>query len=338
MERDVISNAFFSDNERYADIINGIGCDGIPFVKAEDLQEADTKVVLKRRRRFGRRKKRGTAKYRDLMRKTAFGMNFAMIGIENQEEIDYALVLRVMCYDAGEYERQAAEIRRQVRRDGNGLSDGEYLYGFRKDSRLFPTITFVLYYGEAEWDGAKDLYGLLDFSEIPKGLKEKISNYRIHVVEVRKLKDTDIFQTDVKQVFDFIRFSKDKKKLRELLDRDEAYQLLDEEAYDMVAAYVGEEEAMFKRKERHRKGGKVNMCQGLREWLADERMEGRTEGRTEGKAEAVLDLLSECGAVNEGLKDIIMREKDAETLRAWLRLAADAESVEEFEGKIKMNI
>ncbi|MCM1127342.1 MAG: hypothetical protein NC429_12835 [Lachnospiraceae bacterium] len=286
MERDVISNAFFSDNERYADIINGIGCDGFPFVKAEDLQEADTKVVFKRRRRFGRRKKRGTAKYRDLMRKTAFGMNFAMIGIENQEEIDYALALRVMCYDAGEYERQAAEI--------------------------------------------------------PKGLKEKVSNYRIHVVEVRKLKDTDIFQTDVKQVFDFIRFSKDKKKLQDLLDGDEAYQLLDEEAYDMVAAYVGEEEAMFKRKEKHKKGGKVNMCQGLREWLADERMEGRTEGRLEGrtagKAEAILDLLSERGVVNEGLKDIIMREKDAETLRAWLRLAADAESVEEFEGKLKMNM
>lgn len=106
MERDVISSAFFSDNERYADIINGIGCNGIPFVKGEDLQEADTKVLFKRRGRFGRRKKTETAKYRDLMRKTAFGMNFAMIGIENQEEIDYALVLRVMCYDAGEYERR----------------------------------------------------------------------------------------------------------------------------------------------------------------------------------------------------------------------------------------
>ena len=30
MEKDFISSAFFSDNERYADIINGIGCNGIP--------------------------------------------------------------------------------------------------------------------------------------------------------------------------------------------------------------------------------------------------------------------------------------------------------------------
>lgn len=154
MEKDLISSAFFSDNERYADIINGIGCNGIPFVKGEDLQAADTKVLFGKHRRFGRGKEKRTAKYRDLMRKTAFGMNFAMIGIENQEEIDYALVLRVMCYDAGEYERQAAEIRRKVRRNGSGLGSGEYLYGFRKDSRLFPTTTFALYYGEEEWDGA----------------------------------------------------------------------------------------------------------------------------------------------------------------------------------------
>lgn len=31
MEKDFISSAFFSDNERYADIINGIGCNGIPL-------------------------------------------------------------------------------------------------------------------------------------------------------------------------------------------------------------------------------------------------------------------------------------------------------------------
>lgn len=48
MKKDFISSAFFSDNERYADIINGIGCNGISFVKGKDLQETDTKVLLGR--------------------------------------------------------------------------------------------------------------------------------------------------------------------------------------------------------------------------------------------------------------------------------------------------
>ena len=45
----------------------------------------------------------------------------------------------------------------------------------------------------------------------------------------------------------------------------------------MVTTYVGDEK-MFKWKEKHKKGGKINMCQGLREWLEDEREEGREEG------------------------------------------------------------
>ena len=58
---------------------------------------------------------------------------------------------------------------------------------------------------------------------------------------------------------------------------DESYAYLDEDAYDMVLAYAGEEE-MFRIKEKYKKGGKVNMCQGLREWMEEERAEGKFEG------------------------------------------------------------
>ena len=102
--------------------------------------------------------------------------------------------------------------------------------------------------------------------------------------------------------------------------------MLDEDAYDMVAAYVGEEEVMLKRKEKYKKGGKVNMCQGLREWLADERMEER--------AEAIVELLSEYGPISEDLKGIIMKEKNKQTLSTWLKLAARVDSVRDFEQKM----
>ncbi|MDE6202674.1 MAG: Rpn family recombination-promoting nuclease/putative transposase [Lachnospiraceae bacterium] len=288
MEKDFVSGAFFSDNERYADIINSIGCDGVPFVKGKDLQEMDTRgnFGMRFRRKISRRR----TMYRDLLRKTPFGVNFAIVGIENQEETDYALPLRIMCYDAGEYERQAAMVRKEVRRNRKGLTEGEYLYGFKKNSRLLPTVTFVLYYGEKEWDGAKDIHGLLDFTDIPESLRRKISNYRIHVVEVRKLSDTSMFKTDVKQVFDFIRFSKDRHKLRELVTEDAAYAFLEEDAYDMVACYVGEKE-MFRLKEKHKKGGKVNMCQGLREWMEEERSEGKLEGKAETLIKSVESVM-----------------------------------------------
>ncbi len=314
MEKDFYSSLFFSDNERYADIINGIGCDGIPFVKGKDLQELDTRVwhnsvYHKGMRILGRKHGRKKTLYRDLVRKTPFGINFAIVGIENQEEIDYALPLRTMCYDAGTYERQAAGIRRQVRRNSKGLSAGEYLYGFPKTGRLYPTVTLVLYYGEKEWDGAKDLHGLIDFTDIPDSLREKVSNYHIHVTEVRKLADTDRFQTDVKQVFDFIRFSKDKRKLKELIEHDPAYAFLEEDAYDMAAGYTGEEE-MFRIKDKHKKGGKIDMCQGLREWIEDERNEGKAEGRTEERER--MNQLIVLLTAQSRVEDLVRAAKDAE--------------------------
>ena len=193
------------------------------------------------------------------MRKTPFNVNFAIIGIENQ----------------------VARIRSSVRKDSKGLSSGEYLYGFRKDSRLYPTVTFALYYGEKDWDGAMDIYGLLDFTDIPEILREKISNYQIHMIEVRKLKDTSMFKTDVRQVFDFLRFSKDKKKLKELMATDKRYAYLNEDVYNILEAYDG----VFNIKEKYKKGGKVDMCQGLKDWIEDERMEGFSQGRLAGKAE-----------------------------------------------------
>lgn len=56
----------------------------------------------------------------------------------------------------------------------------------------------------------------------------------------------------------------------------------------------------------------------------------RREGKVEGKAESVLDLLQELGAVSEEVCEKIMNEKDGACLTRWLKLAAKAESVEQF--------
>ena len=158
MEKDTVWKKYFSDNSRYADIINGIGCKGEQLVTAADLCDADTRA--------------GKKKDRDLLRKAAFGMNFALIGVENQENIDYSLPLRNMVYDAEEYEKQSAKIRKQVREEEKHLGAGEYLYGFKKDSKLKPVITFVLYGGTEEWNGSRSLREMIDFTDIPECLKE----------------------------------------------------------------------------------------------------------------------------------------------------------------------
>ncbi len=52
--------------------------------------------------------------------------------------------------------------------------------------------------------------------------------------------------------------------------------------------------------------------------------------RQAGKAESIIELLEELGPVPEELRKKIMKERDAETLKGWLKLAAKAASVEDF--------
>ena len=288
MEKDNRGISFYSNKKRYADLINGLGCDGQQVVSEDDLEEMDTRTgvgmtsvrgILRGAGRGEKTKNRRTgSKARDLIRKAKVGVNVVVFGVENQENIDYLLPLRNMVYEVGEYERQAQEIQRKVRESGENLTTGEYLYRFKKDSKLHPSITFILYYGKDDWDGARDLHGILDFTDIPESLRKLVQNFQIHLIEVRKLEDTSMFQTDVRQVFDLIRFSEDKDKLRELVQNDPSFQEMEEDAYDLAALYT-KAEGLIGCKEDYRKGDKVDMCGAIEGLMEDARVEGRAAGR-----------------------------------------------------------
>jgi len=263
MEKDLTKKSCLSDNERYADLINGLIFRGRQLLRAEDLIDMDSQTGMWSKSILsGKRQRR--QKYRDLIKKAALGVGFVVVGLENQDEVHYLMPLRSMVYDTSEYERQATGISKQVRKK-KGVTRAEFLSGFTKESRLTPSITLVLYYGK-DWDGSVDLHGILNMQDIPEEIKPYINNYSIHLIEIRKLTNTDVFKTDLKQVFDFIRYSEDKKKLKELIQTDPVYQEMDEEAYDMAVQYAKAEEMMAVKKY-YEKEGKVNMCKAIREML-----------------------------------------------------------------------
>ena len=105
--------------------------------------------------------------------------------------------VRVMLEDAAGYDEQMRRIQKRI--EGQGPVEREFLGGFRKEDRLNAIFTIVLYYGAEPWDGSRDLYSLINFEEIPEGLKNLFNNYRLHVLEVRRFKDTDLFQTDLRK-------------------------------------------------------------------------------------------------------------------------------------------
>lgn len=60
----------------------------------------------------------------------------------------------------------------------------------------------------------------------------------------------------------------------------------------------------------------------------------RDKGKAEGKAEDIMDLLGDIGPVPEELEKRLREQKDLEVLQKWLKLAARAKSMEEFERQI----
>ena len=282
VKKDVTWNVFFENEERFADLINGCGLKGRQMVKPEDLVPADSKNLQQYKTGVkGKKSTKSSTMYRDVVRKVAFGVNFAMIGIENQEMVNYALPLSVMKYDAGEYEKQRREISRNIRQSDSGVKDGEYMYGFLKESRLQPVITFVLYSGE-EWDGGRSLKDIVDFTDIPDELKDMVQNYKVNLIEVRKWEDTSVFKTDIRQVFDFIRCSKDKNQIKKLVLNNPDYENISEEAYDVMKHYANAKELRYIKKE---EGNVVNMAKGFQDWAAEEREDGKREGKKRGKEE-----------------------------------------------------
>ena len=321
MGKDIGWKGFLSDDERYADVINGIGCRGEQVVKKEHLQEMDTQTGFLRSPKFIHKiiqSRKRYVKVRDCIRKVAFGTNFAIIGIENQETMDYSIPLRNMSYDVDAYEKQTAKIRKEVRKFYKGLSRGEYLYGFRKNDRLFPAVTFILYSGSKPWEGPKSLHEMLDFTDIPEELKGMVADYKINLVEIRKLEDTSVFKTDVRQVFDFIRCSNDKNALKKLVETDDYYKNMEEDAFDVAVQYTNATE-LIEAKEYYEKEGMVDMCKALTELIEDGKQEGRAEGRAEGKQLGKDEKLRELVVkkVNKGLSvseiaDVL--EEDEETI------------------------
>lgn len=267
---------YFHDNGRCADLINGVGCHGEQVVNPGDLQDEDPT---------------SHKRSRDVLRKVALGTSFMIVGIENKEGMDYELALRNMIYDASDYEKQLGKIQKEVRAE-KGLTPGEYMYGFKKDSKLNPLATFVLYAGKEPWDGPRCLHDMLDFTDVPKSLQKIVSDYKINVIDIRQFENTDVFQSDLKQVFDFIRYSDDKVKLLDLVEHDDYYKEMDEDAFDVVTKYTNSKE-LVKAKNYTVEGGKNDMCKAIQDLMTDSREEGREKGRKEGKCLMIINMLKE---------------------------------------------
>ena len=140
---------------------------------------------------------------------------------------------------------------------------------------------------------------MIDFNGIPEELRCKIADFPINLIDIRRMEDTEVFQTDVRHVFDFIRCAENKQKLYELICNEPYFQAMDEDAYDIVSMYTNSKELVELKKYKG-KDGKKDVCQAIKDLIEDGRQEGIKEGIVEGieqtkieNAQNLLGLLSD---------------------------------------------
>lgn len=155
------------------------------------------------------------------------------------------------------------------------MNVGEFLTGFSKNDELIPVITLVLYLGTDPWDGPRSLY------EMFGGENEKIlpfvSDYKINLIEPQRMSDEEInrFHTDLREVLLYIKYSKEKEKLVDLIQTDDGFQNMKTETVVMLNTLTNSKLKFNEEKE------ETSMCLAIDELREEAKQEGIEFGRRE---------------------------------------------------------
>ncbi|MBQ8946632.1 MAG: Rpn family recombination-promoting nuclease/putative transposase [Lachnospiraceae bacterium] len=236
------TNEYMSDNNRFADLFNYYLYDGEQVIDPDNLRELDPSAVALP---YGDGAKSSDViqKYRDVFKLLAAmeddNAEYLLLGVEDQTHVHYAMPVKDMLYDAAQYAKQieqTAKINRAKSKDplvSKPCSD-EFLSGFYKEDKLHPVITLVVYWSPDEWDGPLSIHEMLSTTD--ERILKHVPDYRINLITPRGIDDKDFekFRTSLAEAFQFIKYSKDKEKLAEVIAQDADYEHLDRRTVEVI--------------------------------------------------------------------------------------------------------
>ena len=265
---DTVTKAYMRKNNFFADAFNYLIYDGKPVVNPEQLRELDTTEIALP---FGlRENEKGPSndlvqKYRDIL-KSAVVMQedeaaYILLGIENQTDIHYAMPVRNMIYDALQYGKQVADTAANHRKNDR----------FYKEDVLKPVVTLVIHFGADEWDAPLSLHEMMGTQN--EKLMHYVQDYQIHLIDPAKLTEEDLkkFTSSLREVIEYIKYSKDKEKLSRIL-KDNSRMLIDREAVLVIKTITNTAIEISEKEE------KIDMCKAIDDMLSEREAKGEIRG------------------------------------------------------------
>ena len=178
-------------------------------------------------------------------------------------------------YDALEYAGQVEEAAKSHRKemkqkkeqgktsadeDRKTPSAGEFLSGFWKEDRLIPSITVTIFFGPEEWDGPLSLLEMMDVSD--PDVLACMDNYHVRMIAPAQMSDEEImkFQSSLREVMLFIKYSKDSENLSRILEANaKRFMEVERRAADVIEAITNSGIKYDESEE------VVNVCQAIQE-------------------------------------------------------------------------
>lgn len=239
---DILSQEYLEQEEVFTDAVNLVNYEGKQVIKPDMLREmnsVENHVIIPKRIRK-RTKLFFVRKYRDIIKRVYWDGNqsrtYAMIGIEEQTHIHYAIPIKLMLYDSLTYEKQLKKITTMHRRKRDLKSGHEYLSGMAKDDKLSPIQTFVVFLSSEVWDGPRSLHDILDMEGMTEEEKTLFPDFPVRIIEPVKLSDEqlDLLTSDLKLLLGFIKYSKDKNTLKNYMNNISGFKHMIPETVELL--------------------------------------------------------------------------------------------------------
>ena len=294
MKADTITKDYISDTNVFADVFNYYIYGGEQVISPEQLEEQDpTKIALP----YGAdgamvpvQKFRDAQKLCTVM--TDGKLEYVIYGTEAQAKIHNAMTVRNNLYDALEYAGQVTEAAKSHRKklkkekeerleqgekisnEGKkNLTSDEFLSGFWDDDRLIPSVTVTIYFGPDEWTGPMSLFDMMEVKD-PRILA-CMDNYHLRLIAPAQMSDKEImkFQSSIREVLLFIKYSKNPENLNRVLkDHEKRFREMERRAVDVIEVITNtglkyEESEM-----------KIDVCEAIKKMREESERQGELNG------------------------------------------------------------
>lgn len=313
-KQDNLEKEYLKQKEEFADVINLALGHGKKLVNPDDIYELDSNELIT----ISSEDKNDTEavqKYRDVLRlvKKSDGnilKTRVIIGEEAQSHVHYGMPVRNMLYDAINYTNQIKALADKNRKNRSFGNSNEFLSGIKREDRIIPIVTIVVYFSPDKWEGPFSLHELIEWEYVPDSIKDFVQNYKVIILQPCDLDNSKLecAESTLGKVMGLIKYSKNKTDFNNYIKQNrEAFRSFPTHAAKIINSVC----SLDIPNEYFEKQEVVDVCQAVLEIKEEGKTEGKLEGRIEGRIEGKVLAYYELGiSIVEIVKRVNITEKE----------------------------